>query len=151
MAPCCAGVLQRPPARLSRAQYNNVLRAGCGISFFVDFVDRICKGNRYPTTIHVLGAAIVKLGKITGPPRLVYRAPGGALPDDFYKRSRNGTIGILEAGCLSTSADKDEAMQCRVAATERASCACAHSTAADVDRCSRAVCHRQTRSERMLR
>ena len=92
-------------------KYNNVLRAGCGIGFFVDFVHRVCKGNRYPTTIHVLSAAIVKLGKITGPPRLVYRAPGGALPDDFYKRSRNGTIGILEAGCLSTSADKHEAVQ----------------------------------------
>ena len=29
--------------------------------FFVEFLDSTCKGNRYPTTIHVLAAAIVKL------------------------------------------------------------------------------------------
>ena len=47
---------------------------------------------------------------IQGAPRLVYRAPGGALPANFWQRSGNGTIGILEAGCLSTSTEKEEAM-----------------------------------------
>ena len=89
-------------------KYNNVLRAGV-CDDFLDFLDHVCRGNRYPATLHVLAAAIIKLGKVTGAPRLVYRAPGGALPSDFWQRSPNGSIGILEAGCLSTSTSKEEA------------------------------------------
>lgn len=90
-------------------KYNNILRAGV-CDDFLDFLDHVCRGNRYPTTIHVLAAAIMKLGKFSGAPRLVYRAPGGALPANFWQRAQNGTIGILEAGCLSTSTEKEEAI-----------------------------------------
>ena len=90
-------------------KYNNVLRAAI-IPDFQQFLDEVCQRNRYTTTIHVLAAAIVKLSRLTGAPRNVYRAPGGALPDDFWRRTRNGTVGIIEAGCLSTSTEKEEAL-----------------------------------------
>jgi hypothetical protein len=96
-------------------KYNGVLRAAVSTDFH-PFLDQVCKRNRYPTTIHVLAAAVVKLGKLTGAPRCVYRAPGGALPDNFWARSRTGAIGILEAGCLSTSTQKEEALTCAAAA-----------------------------------
>ena len=92
-------------------KYNNVLRGGvCHVPYFLDFIDNVCQRNRYPTTIHVLTKAIMKLAKLTGRPKYVYRAPGGALPEDFWKRCKNGAVGFLEAGCLSTSTEKEEAM-----------------------------------------
>lgn len=52
-------------------KYNNVLRAGV-CSDFMDFLDHVCCGNRYPTTIHVLTAAIIKLGKFTVSARSIH-------------------------------------------------------------------------------
>ena len=67
-------------------------------------------GNKYPMTLHVLSAAVVKLGKIV-PAVTVYRAPGGALPKSFWKRSAKGTQGGLEAAFMSTTTAKDEALK----------------------------------------
>lgn len=89
-------------------KYNGVLRAALTGDF--EFLDLTLKGNRYPTTLHVLAAAILKLGRLTTA-RVIYRAPGGALPSNFWKRSSNGTIGFIEVGCLSASTDKQEALE----------------------------------------
>ena len=89
-------------------KYNGVLRAALAGDF--EFLDNTLMGNRYPTTLHVLAAAILKLGTLTTA-QVVYRAPGGALPSNFWKRSTNGTIGFIEVGCLSASTDKQEALE----------------------------------------
>ena len=91
------------------AKYNTVLR-GAVCSDFVEYLESVCKGNHYPTTLHVLAQAILKLG-LLNTTRHVYRAPGGALPPNFWRRCCNGTVGILEPGCLSASTSKEEALK----------------------------------------
>lgn len=70
---------------------------------------RLCKGNQYQTTLHVLTAAIIKLGKLE-PAQMVYRAPGGALPKSFWRKSLDGVQGGLEVAFMSTTTAKEEAM-----------------------------------------
>ena len=77
-------------------KYNTVLRAGSGVGSFRDKVMTLCHGNTYPTTLNLLYAAIIKLGKIT-PAGMVYRAPGGALPASFWHRQPDGMHGGLGA------------------------------------------------------
>jgi hypothetical protein len=76
----------------------------------LEHANSMLEGNRYPTTIHVLSAAIMKLARINSS-RNVYRAPGANLPPDFFDAASNGTIGIIEPGCLSTSSSKEEAIE----------------------------------------
>ena len=67
-------------------------------------------GNFYATTLHVLTAAILKLGKIT-PADLVYRAPGGALPNSFWHKQMPECVqGGIELAFMSTTTAKEEAM-----------------------------------------
>ena len=69
-----------------------------------------CAGNRYETTIHVLSSGIVKLSKLTQV-STVYRAPGRALDPSFWQHAHDGLAGIIETGCLSTSANREVAME----------------------------------------
>ena len=71
-------------------KYNGVLRAAVSPDkpVFTKSVE-ICRGNRYPSTIASLSAAVIKLGKIERA-GVVYRAPGGALPTSFWKRNPDG-------------------------------------------------------------
>lgn len=71
--------------------------------------DTQCLGNTYVNTLHVLCAAILKLGKITSS-ATVYRAPGGALPTSFWCKSPEGVQGGLELAFMSTTTAKNEAM-----------------------------------------
>lgn len=66
--------------------------------------------NRYETTIQVLSAAIIRLAKLTKV-SVVYRAPGRALPASFWEHAHNGLAGVIETGMLSTSANKQVAME----------------------------------------
>ena len=93
-------------------KYNAVLRSGAADNKMLRaFFQELCLGNRYPTTIHVLTAAIIKLGKIV-PADKVYRAPGGALPKSFWcKDPQAGMQGGLELAFMSTTTAKDEAME----------------------------------------
>lgn len=90
-------------------KYNAVMRASSGVRFLENVFQDVCMGNRYATTIHVLTAAIVKLGKIV-PADLVYRAPGGALPNSFWHKQPEGCQGGLELAFMSTTTRKKEAM-----------------------------------------
>ena len=76
-------------------KYNTILRAGSGVEFFKSKVASLCMGNYYPTTLSLLYAAIIKMGKVT-PAGMVYRAPGGALPNSFWHRQPDGMHGGLE-------------------------------------------------------
>ena len=76
--------------RLRSVKYNGVLRGlGTKIPPLVRNYERLCLGNNYTTTLHVLCTAIVKLGKVV-PVNTVYRAPGGALPDSFWCKQPEG-------------------------------------------------------------
>ena len=91
-------------------KYNGVLRAAIsGVRALEESFQRLCLGNQYRTTIHVLTAAIIKLGKIV-PATMVYRAPGGALPKSFWSKQPDGMQGGLEVGFMSTTTAKEEAM-----------------------------------------
>lgn len=56
-------------------KYNGVLRAGSGVKFLEQRCQELCLGNTYATTLHILSAAIIKLGKVVRAEQ-VYRAPG---------------------------------------------------------------------------
>lgn len=90
-------------------KYNAVLRSKCGVKFLEKVFHDVCLSNTYATTIHVLTAAIIKLGKIV-PADLVYRAPGGALPKSFWHKQPEGCQGGLELAFMSTTTAKQEAM-----------------------------------------
>ena len=91
-------------------KYNTILRAA-NAAFFMSYLKQLgIDGNRYTTTNHVLCAAICKLSKLTTV-ETVYRAPGRAMPDSFWQHAKMGLAGIIETGCLSTSSDKEVAMQ----------------------------------------
>ena len=91
-------------------KYNAILRAPIA-AFFRGVLESLgCADNKYETTLQVLSAAIVKLSKLTQV-STVYRAPGRALAPSFWRNARDGLAGIIETGCLSTSADREVAMQ----------------------------------------
>ena len=87
-----------------------MLRAlGTKIPPLVKRFEELCLGNLYTTTLHVLCAAILKLGKVSKC-EMVYRAPGGALPASFWCKSPEGVQGGLELAFMSTTTAKKEAM-----------------------------------------
>ena len=64
-------------------KYNAVLRAHSGVPVLKRAYDRLCKGNNYTNTLHVLTAAIIKLGKtMQVRTRRDERALPGPLPFD---------------------------------------------------------------------
>ena len=83
-------------------KYNAELRSHCGVPALAMRCKELNSGNSYATTLHVLSAAIIKLGKIV-PACTVYRAPGGALPNSFWYRSPEGVQGGLELAFMSTT------------------------------------------------
>lgn len=91
-------------------KYNSVLRGTVSdVTPLRNHFKMTCKGNSYPTTIHILSAAIIKLSKVQEA-CVVYRAPGGALPKSFWKKDDYGTCGGIEPAFLSTTTSKEEAM-----------------------------------------
>lgn len=46
-------------------QYNAVLRGTTGVPFLISQCEKLCNGNGYVTTLHVINSAIVKMGKLT--------------------------------------------------------------------------------------
>ena len=90
-------------------KYNGVLRSHSGVPFLKTQAERLCLGNGYTNTLHVLSASILKLGKIVKV-ATVYRAPGGALPTSFWAKQPEGVQGGLELAFMSTTTAKEEAM-----------------------------------------
>ena len=87
-------------------KYNGVMRGTVSdVPFLVSQKERLCLGNYYPTTVHSISAAVVKLGKLEQSTTL-YRAPGGALPKSFWRAPRGG----IEPAFMSTSTDREAAM-----------------------------------------
>jgi hypothetical protein len=94
-----------------RQVYNTILR-----QYPKDVYDKFkAAGNLYATTIHVLVSAVVKIARVMRlPPGLeLFRGLGGLmdLPDSFRRADANGRRGYTEFGFLSTTSDKEVAMQ----------------------------------------
>lgn len=87
-------------------KYNAVLRAGLDMSFFVDRRQKLCADNRYATTLATLNSSFQTLSKLQQA-LPVYRAPGGALPTQFWQPDELGALGGIELGCLSTTVKKE--------------------------------------------
>jgi hypothetical protein len=71
-------------------------------------------GNRYATTIHTLVSAVLKLAKVTRIPegRRVYRGLGGVvLGEKWFKPNQRGVRGGVELGFLSTTLNRDVALE----------------------------------------
>ena len=85
---------------------NGLLRGTVStVPFLQNMAKKLCQGNMYPTTIHTLSAAIIKLSKLQSSCHL-YRAPGGALPKPFWREPRGG----IEPAFMSTTTNREEAM-----------------------------------------
>ena len=71
-------------------------------------------GNTYSTTIHCLVSAVTKISRVTKIPDglLLYRGLGGIrLPESFYKGGAAGFKCFVEWGFMSTTSNKDIAVQ----------------------------------------
>ena len=59
-------------------------------------MEKLCLGNKYTTTLHIINSAIVKLGKLM-PAQKVYRGiAGGLLPDNFWHQNEFNVRGGVE-------------------------------------------------------
>ncbi len=91
--------------------YNTILRQHTKEDFQVFKNGR----NLFPTTIHVLVSAVIKIARIIAiPPGLnLYRGLGGTaeLPDSFWKADQFGCRGYMEWGFLSTTSNRETAIQ----------------------------------------
>jgi hypothetical protein len=74
---------------------------------------RALEGNNYETTIFCIISAIMKLSKETKIPhsRKLYRGLGGMLLPDVFWRAKDGFRGAVEWGLMSTTCDREVAMQ----------------------------------------
>ena len=91
--------------------YNAILRR-----FPSDVYGRFAAGgNLYATTMHVLVSAVAKITRsMRLPPGLeLFRGLGGRmdLPDCFRRADANGRRGYTEYGFLSTTSDREVAIQ----------------------------------------
>ena len=94
-------------------KYNNVLRGVSvnGVKGPLEWLwMKLCHGNRYTNTLHVITAAINKCARVTKA-SCVYRAPGGILPKSFWDKDEAGVKGGIELGLMSTSRSKHAAME----------------------------------------
>ena len=86
------------------AKYNDLLR-GFGSAL------ESCQDNRYCTTTHVINSVIVKSSKLSKA-RKVYRGvAGGVLPESFWRANTHGVKGGIESAFMSTTFDREVAMQ----------------------------------------
>ena len=72
-------------------------------------------GNLFPTTIAALASAVTKIARVTKlpPGLLLYRGLGGLMdmPEAFFKADDNGCRGYTEYGFMSSTSNKETALQ----------------------------------------
>ena len=98
-------------------KYNAALRGGALApkanqpAFMQTNFEKHCKGNRYPTTLHLISSGIMKLGKLTTV-GYVYRGMGnGFLPNTFWAADGRGNRGSVEFAFMSTTTNEKVALQ----------------------------------------
>uniref|UniRef100_A0A7S3AUF5 Mono(ADP-ribosyl)transferase n=1 Tax=Haptolina ericina TaxID=156174 RepID=A0A7S3AUF5_9EUKA len=91
-------------------KYNSVLRGVSGqVPFLLEAWKELCSGNKYETTLHVISAAISKLCKIQTA-NMLFRAPGGALPQQFLQKNDFNVMGGVELAFMSCTTSRDVAL-----------------------------------------
>ena len=77
-------------------KYNSIMRAGTGVPFLVGQRDKLCLGNSYTTTLHIISSSIVKLGKLTRAEKVFRGIAGGVLPEEFWVPNKLNVRGGVE-------------------------------------------------------
>ena len=92
-------------------KYNGVLRGlQSKLPFFVQRFERLCRGNRYTTTLHALNSAIIKLSKLTVACNVYRGVSGGSLPAALRQRNEYGVRGGVDLAFMSASTDRSVAL-----------------------------------------
>lgn len=65
----------------------------------------------YVTTIHCISSAIIKLARLQTTATVYRGVAGGVLPDSFFTPDEKGAIGGVEAAFMSTSTNREVAME----------------------------------------
>ena len=92
-------------------KYNGVLRGlQSKLPFFVQRFEKLCRGNRYTTTLHALNSAIIKLSKLTVASNVYRGVAGGRLPAALRQRNEHGVRGGVDLAFMSASTDRSVAL-----------------------------------------
>jgi hypothetical protein len=86
------------------------MRGGTDVPFLVAQRDKLCLGNSYTTTLHIISSSIVKLGKLTRAEKVFRGIAGGVLPDEFWTPNALNVRGGVEYAFMSTTRDEAVAM-----------------------------------------
>ncbi|CAK0862588.1 unnamed protein product [Prorocentrum cordatum] len=109
-AVCRGGPLRGEPSKVMRDRFLSL----CGGGPSAEAADRTGRGaavNRYTTTIHVLASALVKISKLSKAGVVVRGTAGGRLPKQFWEEDAFGVRGGIEYGFMSTTSNREVAMQ----------------------------------------
>ena len=90
-------------------KYNALLRGLQFKSARANF-DRLCRGNKYTTTMHAINSAIIKLSKLTSAGKVYRGVSGGLLPEVCRRPNSHGIKGGVEGGFMSTTFDRSTAL-----------------------------------------
>lgn len=93
-------------------KYNAVLRglATGAPRFMVESFERLCEGNRYTTTLHVINSVCTKLAHLQRAEKVYRGVSGGVLPDAFWTADDVGCCGGVEMSMMSTTLDRSVAL-----------------------------------------
>lgn len=92
-------------------KYNTVLRGlQSAIGFFKANYAKLCKGNKYTTTLHVINSSVVKLSKLTFASEVYRGVSGGRLPFHFRHADKYGVRGGIDPAFMSTTTDRSVAL-----------------------------------------
>lgn len=92
-------------------KYNAVLRGlQSEIPSFRRRFDELCQGNRYPTTLHSINSAVVKLSKLSIACKVYRGMSGGRLPDPLRSRNALGVRGGVDLAFMSTTINREVAL-----------------------------------------
>jgi len=87
-----------------------VLRALTEVPFMVEQCEKLCRGNRYTTTLHAISSAINKLSRLTAVTNVYRGIGGGVLPRAFWEPDDDGACGAVEFGFMSTTRERSVAV-----------------------------------------
>ena len=90
-------------------KYNLVLRSFSGVADIRKQFERDCKGNLYPTTIHGINSAVIKLSKLQVACPVYRGSTRAVLPPQFWKKDEFGLSGGVEFGFTSTTVERAQA------------------------------------------
>ena len=73
----------------------------------IKLFNKLCLGNKYVTTLHVINSAVVKLGKLTHVGKVYRGISRGKLPREFWKPNKFKVRGGIEYAFMSCTRDPE--------------------------------------------